>query len=257
MKNHSKINKLLHSQPYGTIFTSGWMLRNGYSHALQQRYKESGWLVPIGNGASKRFGDEVSVEGALYTLQKQMELSVHIGGKSALAIMGRSHYLQMGKSRLVLFSRADEKLPKWFAEYDWEVTIDYNSSNFLEDEIGMVESNIQNFKVRISGEIRALLECLYLSSRDQNIMECYEILEGMSNLRPQLVQKLLEGCNSVKVKRLFLFMAEKAGHAWVKYLKQDCLDLGSGKRSIVPNGAYVKKYQITVPKELMKNGESI
>jgi len=30
---------LLHSQPYGTIFTSTWLIRKGYSYALQQRYR--------------------------------------------------------------------------------------------------------------------------------------------------------------------------------------------------------------------------
>jgi hypothetical protein len=70
------------------------------------------------------------------------------------------------------------------------------------------------------------------------------------------VQQLLEACTSVKVKRLFLFMAEMTGHAWVKYIKQELLDLGAGKRSIIPNRAYVQKFQITVPKELIR-GEGI
>lgn len=79
----------------------------------------------------------------------------------------------------------------------------------------------------------------------------------MSGLRPKVVQSLLENCNSVKVKRLFLFMAEKAGHAWLKYLNLGLIDLGSGTRSLVKKGAYVQKYNITVPKELGENGENI
>jgi len=64
------------------------------------------------------------------------------------------------------------------------------------------------------------------------------------------VQKLLEACKSIKVKRLFLYMADKANHDWVRYLNLDNVDLGSGKRSIVADGVYVAKYQITVPKAL-------
>ena len=45
-------------------------------------------------------------------------------------------------------------------------------------------------------------------------------------------------------------MAEKANHDWVRYLNLDSVDLGSGKRSIVADGVYVAKYQITVPKAL-------
>lgn len=75
-------------------------------------------------------------------------------------------------------------------------------------------------------------------------------MEGLNNLRPASVQKLLEACNSIKVKRLFLYMADKANHDWVRYLNLDNVDLGSGKRSIVADGVYVAKYQITVPKAL-------
>ena len=65
-------------------------------------------------------------------------------------------------------------------------------------------------------------------------------------MRPELVQQLLEVCRSVKVKRLFLFLAEEAGHAWVKELNILKLDLGKGKRSIVKGGRLDKRYQITV-----------
>jgi hypothetical protein len=52
------------------------------------------------------------------------------------------------------------------------------------------------------------------------MVECYQILEGLSNLRPKVVQELLEKCNSIKVKHLFLFMASKANHQWLDYVDQ-------------------------------------
>ncbi|WP_417659262.1 type IV toxin-antitoxin system AbiEi family antitoxin domain-containing protein [Pseudidiomarina sp.] len=52
------------------------------------------------------------------------------------------------------------------------------------------------------------------------------------------------------MKRLFLYLAEKANHDWVQYLDLSSVNLGSGKRAIVANGVYIPKYQITVPKEL-------
>ena len=75
-------------------------------------------------------------------------------------------------------------------------------------------------------------------------------MEGLNNLRPALVQSLLEACQSVKVKRLFLYLAEKSNHDWFTYLDLSKIDLGSGKRSIVKDGVYISRYQITVPKEL-------
>jgi hypothetical protein len=75
-------------------------------------------------------------------------------------------------------------------------------------------------------------------------------MEGLNNLSPKLVQSLLENCQSIKVKRLFLYMAEKAKHPWLTYLDITKIDLGKGKRSIVKSGAFIEKYGITVPKEL-------
>lgn len=256
IRNATKINTLLQWHPYGTIFTSAWLLRNGYSYALQQRYRKNGWLESIGSGASKRFGEQVSIEGGIYTLQTQLGLSTHIGGKSAIVLMGRLHYLQMVTNQIMIFGMHDEKLPKWFSEFDWGVEIDYRSTGFLPRDIGMEDYSKGNFTIKISGPTRALLECLYVSD-GHDLVECYEILEGMAGLRPKLVQALLENCSSVKVKRLFLFMAEKAGHAWLKYINLNSIDLGSGTRSLVTHGAYVQKYNITVPKELMINGQSL
>jgi hypothetical protein len=59
----------------------------------------------------------------------------------------------------------------------------------------------------------------------------------------------------VKVKRLFLYLAEKSGHAWIRHLNQEKINLGSGKRSIIAGGAYNVKYQITVNKELEEGNE--
>ena len=79
-------------------------------------------------------------------------------------------------------------------------------------------------------------------------------MEGLNNLRPNSVQQLLEKCSSVKVKRLFLYMAEKAQHPWLDYLDLHKIDLSKGNRSLVENGVYVSKYKITVPKELESYG---
>jgi len=96
------------------------------------------------------------------------------------------------------------------------------------------------------------MECLYLAPRAQPLQDTFESMEGLNNMRPALTQQLLETCRSVKVKRLFLFMADKAGHDWLSYLNLEKIDLGSGKRSIVKDGVYVPRYQITIPKELDK-----
>lgn len=76
-------------------------------------------------------------------------------------------------------------------------------------------------------------------------------MEGLTTLRPQLVQALLETCTSIQVKRLFLYMAEKAGHAWFSMLDLSNLEIGKGDRSIVKGSAYIAKHCISVPRELV------
>jgi Transcriptional regulator, AbiEi antitoxin, Type IV TA system len=101
------------------------------------------------------------------------------------------------------------------------------------------------------------MECLYLAPLKQELMECFELMEGLNNLPPKQVQTLLENCQSVKVKRLFLYMAEKADHSWFKQLDITKVDLGKGKRSIVKHGVLIDKYGIIVPKELEEHGKNI
>ena len=75
----------------------------------------------------------------------------------------------------------------------------------------------------------------------------------MNNLHPKKVQEFLSNCHSIKVKRLFLYLAEKAKHEWFNHLDLSNIDLGSGKRKIVENGALDEKYKITVPKSWKSN----
>jgi hypothetical protein len=90
--------------------------------------------------------------------------------------------------------------------------VNYFGSFFLPPKTGLRTIEHSAFSLQISNPIRALLECLYLIPKKQEFVECYEIMEGLNNLRPKQVQELLEQCTSIKVKRLFLYMAEKAGH---------------------------------------------
>jgi len=250
LENEKKLNPLIADWPVGAVYATSWLKKSGFSDQLLNRYKKSHWLTSVGSGALKRAGDEVSYQGAVYALQKQLDSSIHVGAKTALALQGKAHYLQLGNVTATLFGGSEAKLPRWFNKADWNVKTDYYSTSFLPPELGLVDLELKTFTVKISSPARAIMECLYLAPDKQDLMECYELLESLTNLRPQQVQALLEACTSVKVKRLFLFLAERAKHSWFEYLDLTKIDLGAGKRSIAPNGVFNKKYQITVPKEL-------
>jgi len=253
--NESKINRLLKSVPSGVVILSSWMKRNGYSLDLQRIYRNSNWLESVGNGAMIRKGDSVSYEGALFALQKQANLSIHIGGRSALNMSGKAHFLELSTQKVFLFGATNENLPVWFRDKDWGVELPLTKSEFLPKNLGLTEYETRNFSIKISNPTRALMECLYLAPKRQSLPECYEIMESLTTLVPSTVQLLLESCTSVKVKRLFLYLAEKAGHPWLKHVNLEKTELGSGKRSVIAGGAYNAKYQITVDKELEENNE--
>jgi hypothetical protein len=101
------------------------------------------------------------------------------------------------------------------------------------------------------------MECLHLSPKYYDLTDLYYVMEMLNTLRPNVVQALLEQNISVKIKRLFLYMAEKAGHDWFKTLDLSQISLGSGKRLIAKNGLYNNKYQITVPRELEYEYENL
>jgi hypothetical protein len=246
----TKINQLLSTQPSETVLTSSWLAQQGYSYDLQKRYRKSQWLDSIGTGALVRHGEKVDYLGAIYALQSQLGLTVHSAAKTALSLQGKAHYLEMSVKRVQLFGDESDRLPLWFKKFNWGVKLENKLTSFLPVNLGLVDYEHKGFKVKISSPARAIFECLYLAPKAQPLFEVYEMMEGLNNLRPQSVQKLLEGCTSIKVKRLFLYMADKAKHEWLNFITLDNVDLGSGKRSIVSDGVYIPKYQITVPKEL-------
>ncbi len=255
IEKESKLNYLLQQWPAGTPAQTSWLREMGYSDQLIAKYKKSKWLIPFGTGAYKRPKESISYWGAINALQQQTNSTIHPAGPTALMMLGKSHYLNLSQPQLFLMGKPQEKLPAWFLNHNWDAQINYTTTSFLPAELGMIDMVENNFRMRISGAARAMMECLYLTPKHQDLLGCYELMEGLSNLRPKVVQELLEACSSFKIKRLFLYMAEKAGHSWFKFLNPDKINLGSGKRSLVPAGVFIPKYQITVPEKLEEYGK--
>jgi hypothetical protein len=70
-----------------------------------------------------------------------------------------------------------------------------------------------------------------------------------------MLQELLVQCRSVKVKRLFMYLAEECNHAWVKKLDVSKVNFGKGKRMMVRGGRFDSKYNITVPVRVETHGD--
>jgi len=244
----TKINSLLQQLPSGSLYFGSWLNENRISYFLQRHYRNSQWLTAIDKGVMYRTGEKPTLFSALSCFNSQLNKKFHIGALSALEMRGFAHYVPLGRQTIVVYCPRDEWFPKWFSKYDWGVDILKKYSEL--NETGLTKINENNFEVAVSSPERAFLESLDLAPKYYNLTDLYQVMEMLNGLRPNLLQQLLEECKSIKVKRLFLFMAEKAGHSWLEDLDLSKIDLGKGKRSIVKNGIYDSKYQITISRDL-------
>jgi len=241
----------MQADPKGLVLLSSWLVTNGYSHELQQQYRRSGWLKSIGKGAMLKSGDPYLLSGALAALQTQANMSIHVGGRTALALQGHAHYLQLATSEVTLYTPGSTKLPKWFLTNKWDSDYTlFNVTLFKNDDVGLIDYLDSGLPMQIATTCRSMLECLSICPKEFSLMEANELMEGLTTLRPKHVQELLEECTSIKTKRLFLYFAERAKHSWFKYIDISKIDLGSGNRSLVENGSLVTKYMLVLPKEL-------
>ncbi len=246
----SKLNQILQYWKHNTVSVSNWFQLYGVNRFLLNKYVTSKWIKRIGYGAYIKSGNNVDWSGGLYAIQKQLKLYIHVSGKSALQLHGLAHYLPIGnKVYIELFGEPGAELPVWFKNYDWKVQIKYFTSNLFNNDIGLTEKDFATYTITISTPERAIMELLHHVPENQTFDEADKIMEGLFSLRPDLVLTLLKECNSIKVKRLFLYLAEKNSLPVLKHLNINDINLGSGKRLIVKDGILDKKYNITVPKQ--------
>jgi hypothetical protein len=249
-QNEYKLKKLLDLHQADTILLPAWLEGQGISRDLQKKYVKNGWLKPMGTGAYQRSADNVTWKGALYTIQQQANLPIHVGALTALSLQGHAHFFRLASQTIFLFSPVKALLPKWFKTYKWEQPVRHVQTSFLPEQLALTEFVDKSYTIKIATPERAILECLYQAPEKIDLLECYHLVEGLSNLRPKIMQDLLEKCSSIKVKRLFLFMATKAQHQWLSFIDKSKVDVGKGARSIVKDGVYNAAFQITIPKEL-------
>ncbi len=251
MTSYTKINQLLQNLPNGSVLYADWLKKSGYSFSLQQSYRRSGWLHSIGKGIMVRSGQKLLLAGAIHALQQQAGLPVHIGGRTSLGLLGFAHYLEVNRRDTLLFAPHGINIPLWVVRNQWDSKPQFIKTSFLPPDTGLTTIEQHGFSLKVAGAGRAMMECLELAPARFDLNEAWEIMQGLNFLNPSMIQEMLMLCKSVKVKRLFLYLAQKADHAWFRKLKMDEIDLGSGKRSFASNGVYIPTYKITLPVNLV------
>ena len=229
----NKRNRLLQSEQQGKLFFSAYLQKKGYSNQLLKRYRSSGWLESLSKGVMYRTGGQLRSFGAIASYNEQMGKCLHVGAHSALELSGFSHFVPMGRPLLMVGHPVSEVPPNW-----------------LRTKPQFFNRIEEGFEIAIAAPEQAFLECLLLTPTHYTYMDLYYIMEQLTTLRPEVLQSMLENTDNLKVKRMFLYMAQKAGHYWFEMLDKSKIYLGTSKYQLSKNGVYIPEYKITVPKEL-------
>ncbi len=244
----SKINRLLSLGVYGGLYFSEWLNKMGYSPQLTSRYRESGWLSFLRKGVMFRRNEKLSALAAVHSFNSQTGRSMRIGAHSALELHGFSHFIPMGKPRLMV-SFDPYKSQDWVSDdrFDMEI-VPFSTTVFKDPETRVLKRG--QLELLVSTPEQAFLECLHLVPSQYSYMDLYYLMEQLTSLDPESVQKVLENTSGQRVKRMFLYMGEKAGHYWFDLLNPNSMGLSSSKLQLAERGVYISKYKITIPKEL-------
>lgn len=269
--------------PYGLIVTKQWLKKQGISRHLIDNWVKSGQLKSIYSGVYKLPYSKLTWEGIICSLQR-MKISSVPGGITAIQLNGYEHFVEMSDSkRIHLYG---DPPPNWINSlidsckfvYHRDKQLNhgrylvghkYDSSNDKLENKDPLFSALRtsydwwgrdDWPLTISTVERALFELLLDVPHNISFEYVDHIMEGLTTLSPRRLNRLIGICDSVKVRRLFLWFSERHNHPWFKKIDHGKYtiengELGHGKRMLIKGGRLSKKYLITVP-DNMKDKKS-
>lgn len=271
-----KLNWLQRYLPEGLLADAAWLEDHGYSGALRNKYVAHGWLDRVARGVYRRPPPQlsdgsaargVSWESVVISLQTLLDAKFVVGGRTALELQGFAHYLSSAPQREVHLYGTDKR-PAWILKLHLESRfVLHNAKRLFPNDVVMdadrkgndvlvCSSYVQQrwgkweWPFVVSSSERAILELLDEMPERETFHQTDMLFEGLRNLSPRKLQPLLHACRSVKVKRLFLWFAERHRPPWLTALDRSGIDLGKGKRMLVKAGKLDAKFNITVPESL-------
>ncbi|HDO7840917.1 TPA: type IV toxin-antitoxin system AbiEi family antitoxin [Legionella pneumophila] len=258
----SKINWLLNNITSGEILLQSWLSSHGITPQLARKYCQSQWLVKLGVGVYYRAGRKPRWQNAVYCLQNQSRYMIHLAGLTSLAQQGKSHYLQFAANSIWINVQAKTILPKWFKNFpelvvsdelipNWEII--KTSKLNTQDDNDLTAVEVDGIKLKASNQELAAYEVLEAVPSTLSFEHAAELFQGLVNLSPRKVEHILKRSGSIQTNRLFLFLGHFYKHPWAERVNESVINLGAGKRQIVPDGKLEKQYQITVPEQFISS----
>lgn len=249
--------------PYGLVVTRPWLMKQGVERHALDNWAKSGKIVSVARGVFIRPETELTWQGVAYSLQR-MGCSLMVGGLTALTMQGMAHYLSPNADKKIHLY-GTEKLPTWINHIIPDVMFirhtglgtQKTNPAFHSVSWGLphMPYGTQKWSLSLSSPEQAFLEVLLDVPDHFSFEHADQLLQGLPTLSPQRLNHLLQHCKSIKVKRLFLWLAERNQSPWLKKIECQNLSmesgaLGAGKRVIAKGGKLDPKYLITVPKDM-------
>lgn len=269
--------------PEGLLVDAGWLQRHGYPSNLRSKYVAHGWLDQVSRGVYRRPAAKLPTQNpdeglrwqhVVVSLQTLLERPYTVGGRTALELQGFSHYLSGGPREIHLYG--PKTAPGWLARLQLDrPLVFHNVEKLFTDrpeihgqgsaaaahgtdlgQASYVRQPVEQsrWSLTMSSPERAVLELLDEVPQHETFHQADMLMEGLRTLSPRRLRTLLVRCRNVKVKRLFLWFAERHNHPWLKALDRTGIDLGRGKRMLVRGGKLDPKFNITVPENLDAGG---
>lgn len=266
-QNDGKLKILLDNVPSGYLVDSAWMSKQGIAKQSVHDYVGRGWLERMAHGVYRRPFTVNEAQGAeagwkipLLSAQWIMGYDFHVGGTSALALHGVTHYLKFGGNEKIMLYGAD--IPNWLFKLAVDAHFAKRSRALFsvgaDSEVGPVNdftadpaASPERWTLKASKPERAILEALYELPDKEGFDGIDKIFESLRTLRPDTLMMLLKLCKNVRVKRLFFVFAARHNHPWFKYLDKADVNLGTGDRALVKGGKLHPVYRIMVPPEFL------
>lgn len=249
--------------PYGMLATRKWLMARGLGgHTLDNAVK-SKRLLSLAPGVYSQYTRDLRWEGVVASLQYMEGAStpsVYAGGLTALSVMEMQDPPPAGAPVVRLY--ASDRPPAWLFRLPLPARFKWHSVKSLWPESVMADEDYLDAygwdlglpPLHVSCPERALMEALMSVPKGINFDQADDLMMGQILMSPRKLDALLDACRSVKVKRLFFWLAARADHQWFGDLDRAKYDLGSGKRVLEEGGKLDREHLITVPHHMADGG---
>ena len=244
---HSKLAKLV---PAHRLVTRTWLLSHGIAHHTADNLVKRGRLLVLRPGVYANPEPPLSWEGVVSSLQR-MGSDLVVGGLTALELQGRSHYQPLNRDYTVhLYGR--DALPRWANGLGLTARFRRHGTTWLqhgslppmsEDSYGLqypfvisLDWSKDGGQLTVSTPERAIFEVLSGVPKETSFEHAELLLDGLPDLSHHRLNRLVARTRSVKIKRLFFWLAQRQGHPWLRDVSEEGVDLGKGKRQLAIHG---------------------